>query len=160
MKINLLMLGLIMLISVVSGALVSEYFSHQRDLEMVPWITVGVNLGGTYAYGMDEIVDYYNITNVGRPQLKAEIDSDLWFDNSPIQDAEGIAYHYWVSDHLGNLQVCEDTNRNGLPDFIIWGTGTNDGITVVKRKILTDDSLIPGIYSLNVRFVPRENFEQ
>ncbi|MCK5012722.1 MAG: hypothetical protein KAS66_02795 [Candidatus Omnitrophica bacterium] len=158
-KLNMALIAIALLVgSIASAALISQYLQDERDLEVSPWLTYEINTGPTDIYGGTNPIDYYNLTSTRGTSVLAEIHTDIYFNGElldELYDTEGIDIIYFMSNSEGELWSAVDTNNNGFPDVTIWGTGNNDGITTIKRRILTRTDLVPGTYTLKTQIVPR-----
>ena len=155
-KLNMALIAIALLVgSIASAALISQYLYDERDLEVSPWLTYEINTGPTDIYGGTNPIDYYNLTSTRGTSVLAEIHTDIYFNGELLDDTEGIDVHYFMSNSEGELWSAVDTNFNGFPDVTIWGTGNNDGMTIIKRRILTRTDLVPGTYTLQTQIVPR-----
>lgn len=158
-KLNMALIAIALLVgSIASAALISQYLYDERDLEVSPWLTYEINMGPNDIYGGANPIDYYNLTSTRGTSVLAEIHTDIYFNGElldELYDTEGIDVIYFMSNSEGELWSAVDTNTNGFPDVTIWGTGNNDGITTIKRRILTRTDLVPGTYTLKTQIVPR-----
>lgn len=147
---------IVLMMSIVSAAILTEYFKNERELEVVSWLTYEVNIGPASVYGSETAIDYINVTSTRPSSVQAEIVTTVYYNGELLEDSTGLSYHYFVSTESGDIMPVLDTNNNGLPDVTIFGTENNNGFTAIKRKILTATDLKPGTYKFDIAVVPRE----
>lgn len=155
-KLYKILIIFILLVSVVSAAILTEYLRDERELEVVSWLTYEVNIGSASVYGSETAIDYINVTSTRPSSVQAEIVTTVYYNGELLEDSTGLSYHYFVSTESGDIMPVLDTNNNGLPDVTIFGTENNNGFTAIKRKILTATDLKPGTYKFDIAVVPRE----
>ncbi len=144
-----------MLVSIAAGALIVSFLTTTRDIEIDPWITYETNYNLSPIHGGTVLTDYINLTSQRSSGIPAEIHTEELFEGAPLEDSEGITYYYHISDYTDELIPAVDTNFDGIPDFTIWGQDTNNGTTIIRRRILTDYDLVPGTYTYVVTIVPK-----
>jgi len=154
-QIKTLLIGLIVLTSICSAALIVSFLITTRDLQVDPWVTYEENYEQTSIYGGDMVTDYINLTCTKTDSVAAEIHTELMYEGITLIDTEGINYYYHVTDWNGDLMPVVDTNFDGNPDITIWGQETNNGFTVIRRRTLTDYELVPGTYTYSTAIVPK-----
>lgn len=156
-KPNKILMAFILMLTVVSAAVISIYISEDRDLEVLPWLTYGLNYGEPEIYGGANPLDYINVTSTRGNAVFAEIHTDILFNGGVLEDSEGLAVHYFVTNGFGDIDPAVDTNFNGIPDVTLWGTSnTPNGFTVIQRRIITSTDLEHGTYTLSTKVLPRE----
>lgn len=146
---------LILLVSVASAAILTEYFQDERTVEVAPWMSFEVNNDPRdITYGDTQLYDYINITSHKKYSTTCEIDTQILFNGEELIDQEGIIVNYRVEAGDGTLVLPHDTNDNGLPEAAIFGTQDADGIFTIRRNILLSEDLVPGVYKIVTVIVP------
>lgn len=156
-KLSILSIMFILLVSVASAAILSEYFQDERTVEVAQWMSVEVNNGPTdITYGDTLIHDYINITSHKQFSTTCEIDTEILFNGEELIDQEGIRVDYSVESGSGALVTPPDYNDNGMPEAAVFGAQVADGVYTIRRNILINEDLVPGTYKIITKLIPHQ----
>lgn len=146
---------LILLVSVASAAILTEYFNDERTVEVAPWMSFEVSYDPIeLTYGTTQIYDYINITSHKKYSTTCEIDTQILFNGEELTDTTGIRVDYSVESGNGDLIIPMDYNENGMPEAAVFGTQDADGIYTIRRNILINEDLVPGTYKIITILIP------
>ena len=154
-KLSKLLIAFILLVSIASAAVLSEYLRDERTVDVIPWMTVEVNNDPIdVTYGDVILHDFINITSHKQYSTTCEIETTILFNGEELIDQEGIIVNYHVEAGDGSLVLPKDTNNNSLPEAAIFGAQDADGIFTIRRNILLRDDLVPGAYKIVTVIIP------
>jgi len=155
-KLSIILIAIALLvISVASAAILTEYFRDERVVEVAPWMSFEVdNDPRDITYGDTQLYDYINITSHKKYSSTCEIQTDIFFNGNELVDLEGIRVDYSVESGSGALITPKDINDNGLPDAAVFGTQDADGIFTIRRNIRINEDLTPGTYRIVTILIP------
>lgn len=154
-KLSKLSIVFVLLVTVASAAVLSEYLRDDRTVEVAPWMTVEVNNDPiNLTYGDVILHDFINISSHKQYSTTCEIETTILFNDEELIDQEGIIVNYHVEAGDGSLVLPKDTNNNSLPEAAIFGTQDADGIFTIRRNILLRDDLVPGTYKIVTVLIP------
>lgn len=146
---------LILLASVASAAILTEYFNDERTVEVAPWMSFEVSHDpAEITYGDTLLHDYINITSQKKYSTTCEIDTQILFNGEELTDTTGIRVDYSVESGNGDLIIPMDYNENGMPEAAVFGTQDADGIYTIRRNILINEDLVPGTYKIITILIP------
>lgn len=146
---------IMLLISVASAAILTEYFRDERTVEVAPWMSFEVNNDPMdITYGDTLLYDYINITSHKKYSTTCEIQTEIYFNGEELIDLEGIRVDYSVESGGGALVTPSDHNGNGMPEAAVFGTQDADGIYTIRRNININEDLVPGTYLIKTILVP------
>lgn len=146
---------IILLISVASAAILSEYFRDDRTVEVAPWMSFEVNNDPMdITYGDTLLYDYINITSYKKYSTTCEIQTEIYFNGEELIDLAGIRVDYSVESGSGALVTPSDHNGNGMPEAAVFGTQDADGIYTIRRNININEDLVPGTYRIVTILIP------
>ena len=144
-----------LLISVASAAILTEYFRDERTVEVAPWMSFEVNNDPMdITYGDTLLYDYINITSHKKYSTTCEIQTEIYFNGEELIDLAGIRVDYSVESGSGALVTPSDHNGNGMPEAAVFGTQDADGIYTIRRNININEDLVPGSYKINTILIP------
>ena len=147
----------ILLVSIASAAILTEYFQDERTVEVKPWMSFEVSYDpAEVTYGDTQLHDYINITSHKKYSTTCEIDTQILFNGEELIDQEGIRVEYSVESGSGALVTPNDYNNNGMPEAAVFGTQDADGIYTIRRNILINEDLVPGTYKIITILVPHQ----
>lgn len=145
----------ILLVSVASAALLSEYLQDERTVEVAPWMSFEVNNDPRdVTFGDTQLYDYINITSHKKYSSTCEIDTKILFNGEELIDQEGIHVSYSVESGSGALVAPNDYNDNGMPEAAVFGMQDADGIYTIRRNISINEDLVPGTYKIITILIP------
>jgi len=156
---NKLMVGLtviaLIVVSIASAAILTEYFRDERTVEVAPWMSYEVNYDPRdITYGDTQLYDYINITSHKEYSTTCEIQTEIFFNDVVLVDLAGMRVDYSVESGSGALVTPPDINENGLPEAAVFGTQDADGIYTIRRNIYINEDLIPGTYRIVTILIP------
>ena len=155
-KIKLLVV-IALLISVVSAALLTEYFRTERTVTVEQWMSFEVNPDPRdVTFGMTTLYDYINVTPHKQYMTPCEIETVVKLNGNELEDLSGIVVSYSVETGSGSLIPAPDYNDNGLPDAHVFGTQDGDGVFTIRRNIWISEDLIPGTYTVGTILIPHQ----
>lgn len=148
---------IVLLVSVASAAILTEYLQDERTVEVAPWMSFEVdNDPRDVTYGDTQLYDYINITSHKKYSSTCEIDTKILFNGEELIDTEGIRVDYSVESGNGDLIKPMDYNENGMPEAAVFGTQDADGIYTIRRNISINEDLVPGTYKIITILVPHQ----
>lgn len=152
---------LVLLVSVTSAALLTEYFRTDRPVEVEPWMSFEVNNDPKeITHGDTTLWDYINITSHKKYSSTCEIDTVITFDGGELEDQTGIYVSYSVETGSGSLITASDNNDNGMPEAAVFGMqdlenmGDPGGNYTIRRNITVHEDLTPGAYTVTTILIP------
>lgn len=154
-KLSIILIIFLILTSVASAAILTEYFQDERTVEVAPWMSFEVNNDPIdITYGDTQLYDYINITSHKKYSSTCEIDTQILFNGEELIDQEGIRVGYSVESGSGALVTPNDYNDNGMPEAAVFGTQDADGIYTIRRNISINEDLVLGTYRIITILVP------
>ena len=157
---TLLIVFVLLLVSVVSAAVLTEYLRDERTVEVAPWMSYTVNHDPRdITYGDALLHDYINITSHKQYSTTCEIDTEIYFNGEKLIDTTGLYIDYSVETGSGSLILASDYNNNGMPEAAVFGTQDADGIFTIRRNIGINEDLEPGTYEIVTILVPYQGNE-
>jgi hypothetical protein len=154
-KITKLSIVLVLLLTAVSAALLTEYFRDERTVTVEQWMSFEVNHDPRdITYGDTQLYDYINITSHKQYSTTCEIDTKILFNGEELIDQEGIRVDYSVESGSGALVTPNDYNNNGMPEAAVFGMQDADGIYTIRRNIFINEDLVPGTYKIITKLIP------
>lgn len=160
-KLSAILFVFIMLSSVASATLITEYMKDDRTVEVASWMTVEVNNDPRdITYGDALLHDYINITSLKEYSTTCEITTMIYFNGEELIDQEGIYIDYSKETGSGTLILATDYNNNDYPEAAIFGykdlenMGDPGGSYTIRRNILINEDLVPGIYTITTTLIP------
>ena len=145
----------LLVVSIASAAILTEYFRDERTVEVAPWMSFEVNNDPRdITYGDTLLYDYINITSHKKYSTTCEIQTEIYFNGEELIDLAGIRVDYSVESGSGALVTPSDHNDNGLPEAAVFGTQDADGIYTIRRNININEDLVPGTYLIKTILVP------
>lgn len=148
---------IVLLVSVASAAILTEYLQDERTVEVADWMSFEVNNDPRdVTYGDTQLYDYINITSHKKYSSTCEIDTKILFNGEELIDTEGIRVDYSVESGNGDLVKPMDYNENGMPEAAVFGTQDADGIYTIRRNISINEDLVPGTYKIITILVPHQ----
>ena len=154
-KLNKILAAFVLLMTVVSAAVLTEYLRDERTVEVAPWMSYTVNHDPIdTAYGDTLLYDYINITSHKKYSTTCEIDTEVYFNGEPLEDMAGIRVDYSVETGSGSLIPASDYNDNGKPEAAVFGMQDVDGIFTIRRNIGIKEDLEPGTYKIVTILIP------
>lgn len=156
-KITKLSIVLVLLLTAVSAALLTEYFRDERTVTVEQWMSFEVNNDPRdITFGMTTLYDYINVTPYKQYMTPCEIDTVVKLNGNELEDLSGIVVSYSVETGSGSLIPAPDYNDNGLPDAHVFGTQDGDGVFTIRRNIWISEDLVPGTYSIATIIIPHQ----
>lgn len=161
-KLNILLIAIaVLMVSVASAALLTEYFRDTRTVEVEPWMSFEVNNDPQeITYGDMTLRDYINITSHKKFSSTCEIDTEIRFNGDVLEDQTGIYVSYSVETGSGSLITASDNNDNGMPEAAVFGMqdlinmGDPGGNYTIRRNIAVNEDLTPGLYEITTILIP------
>jgi len=161
-KINVILIVIaLLLVTVASAALLTEYFRDTRSVEVEPWMSFEVNYDPSeITYGDMTLYDYINITSHKKHSSTCEIDTVIKLNGEELTDQTGIYVSYSVETGSGSLITASDNNDNGMPEAAVFGMknladmGDPDGNFTIRRNIMVNEDLMPGTYTITTILIP------
>ena len=150
-----ILIVLVLLVSIASAAILTEYMRDERTVAVAPWMSFEVNNDPRdTTYGDALLHDYINITSHKKYSSTCEIDTEIYFNENKLIDQTGIRVDYSVESGSGTLITPSDHNDNGLPEAAVFGTQDADGIFTIRRNIMINEDLMPGAYKIITILIP------
>ena len=161
-KLNILLIAIAVLVmTVASAALLTEYFRTERTVEVEPWMSFEVNNDPReITHGDMTLYDYINVTSHKKYSSTCEIDTIIRLNGEELTDQTGIYVSYSVETGSGSLITASDNNNNGMPEAAVFGMqdlesmGDPDGSYTIRRNIAVNEDLMPGSYSILTILIP------
>ena len=161
-KLNILLIAIAVLVmTVASAALLTEYFRTERTVEVEPWMSFEVNNDPReITHGDMTLYDYINVTSHKKYSSTCEIDTEIRLNGDVLEDLTGISISYSVETGSGSLKAAPDYNENGMPEAAVFGMqdlegmGDPDGNFTIRRNIAVNEDLMPGSYSILTILIP------
>lgn len=160
-KLGIILIVSALLISVVSAALLTEYFRDERTVVVEPWMSIEVNNDPReITYGDVTLYDYINVTSHKKFSSTCEIDTEIRFNGDILENQTGIYVSYSKETGSGSLITTTDNTNNGMPEVAIFGTqdlinmGDPDGNYTIRRNININEDLVPGTYEITTILIP------
>lgn len=151
----------VLLISVASAVLLTEYFSDERTVVVEPWMSFEVNNDPReVTYGDMTLYDYINITSHKKYSSTCEINTVIKFNGEELTDQTGIHVSYSVETGSGSLISAPDHNNNSMPEAAVFGMqdlinmGDPGGNYTIRRNISINEDLTPGSYQITTILIP------
>ena len=161
-KQNVILIAIALLVvSVASAALLTEYFRTERTVEVEPWMSFEVNNDPReITHGDMTLYDYINVTSHKKYSSTCEIDTIIKLNGEELTDQTGIYVSYSVETGSGSLTTASDNNNNSMPEAAVFGMqdlegmGDPDGNFTIRRNIAVNEDLMPGSYSILTILIP------
>lgn len=150
-----ILIVIVLLVSIASAAILTEYLRDERTVEVAPWMSFEVNYDPqSTTYGDTVLYDYINITSHKKYSSTCEIQTEILLNGEELVDQAGIHVDYSVESGSGALVTPNDINDNGLPEAAVFGIQDADGIFTIRRNILINEDLMPGSYKIITILIP------
>ena len=167
-KLNKILIAfvLVLIVSVASAAILTEYFRTERTVEVEPWMSFEVNNDPReITHGDMTLYDYINVTSHKKYSSTCEIDTIIKLNGEELTDQTGIYVSYSVETGSGSLKTAPDINDNGMPEAAVFGMqdlesmGDPGGNFTIRRNIAVNEDLMPGSYSILTILIPYQGNE-
>jgi len=158
---NKILITLVLLVSIASAAILTEYLTDERTVEVEPWMSFEVNHDPRdITHGDMTLYDYINVTSHKIYGSTCEIDTEIMFNDEVLEDQAGISVSYSVETGSGSLTPAPDYNDNGMPEAAVFGMkdlegmGDPNGNFTIRRNIAINEDLVPGTYRIITTLIP------